>query len=372
MGLILLALLIGGTAQVCGPAWVSAIFRAIRLDDFRELLACIAALMAAIVLHEAGHFLAALLMRFHVLGASLGPLRISWLHGQRGLQFSTRTLLSGSVSAVPRRRSPWRKQMLIVVAAGPLATLLTGGAAVLALPYYPAASLTGGFLGSFAQLSFFLFTLGLIPSGPRSRVRNDASLFYSILRRMPDAQNILLYHAVMQVRVEGFRPRYCSEEVIRAIAAARCGPEMSLLFAQTVSAWALDRGDLESAHAWNQRAAELCTLCDARFRNQALAESACLDIVIREDRSGAGTKLADVDFNTLSPRWFAHRTKAARALVQGNISDTMGEICRAEYYLPNRMPCYDHQRMLLARMRQIAKGLSEREIPLRWTAAQGI
>jgi hypothetical protein len=357
---------------VCGPAWVGAIFRAIRLDDFRELAACILALIAAIFLHEAGHFLAALSLRFHILGASLGPLRISWLHGQWGLQFSTRTLLSGSVSAVPRRRSPWRKHMLIVVAAGPLATLLTGSAAVLALPHYPAASLSGGFLGSFAQLSFFLFTLGLIPSGARARVRNDAGLFHSILRRMPDAQNILLYHAVMQIRIEGFRPRYYSEEVIQAIAAAQCGPEMSLLFAQTISSWALDRGDLESAHAWNRRAAELCTLCDVRFRNQALAESACLDIVIREDRSGAGIKLADVNFNTLSPLWFTHRAKAALALAEGNISGTMAEICRAEYYLPNRMPCYDHQRMLLARMRQIAKALSEREIPLRRTAAHAI
>ncbi|MDQ2949877.1 MAG: hypothetical protein M3Y27_28735, partial [Acidobacteriota bacterium] len=252
--LILLALVIGVALELCGPAWIQAIFKAVRLESYRELAACFAAFMAAIVLHEMGHLLAAILLRFEILGGSLGPFRIARFHGQRSFQFSTRTLFSGSVSAIPKRSTPWRRSMLIVVAAGPLSTLLTGSAAAFAVLHAAPETAASDFFGCLAQLSFFLFALGLIPSGASSPARSDADLVYSLLRRTPDAQNVLLYHKVMQLRIEGFRPRYYPEETIRAIGAFRGGTEMCLLFAQTISAWALDRGDLDCAHAWHLRA----------------------------------------------------------------------------------------------------------------------
>ena len=368
--LILLAVVIGVAVQLCGPLWIQALFSAVRLESYRELMACVAAFIASIALHEAGHLLAAILLKFEVLGGSLGPFRVSRFHGEWSFQFSTRTLFSGSVSAIPRRRAPWRKSMMIVVAAGPFSTLLTGAASAWALSYWPASTLPGEFFGLLAQLSFFLFTLGLIPSGANAPARNDSDLFLSILRRTPSAENILLYHAVMEARIEGFRPRYYPEELIRGIAAANCGPDMRLLFAQTISAWALDRGDLETAHAWNRRAVELSADCAMRLRNHALAESACLDIALREDRSSAETKLAEVNFDILSPLWFLHRTRAIRALTLGNISETLGEVCRAEYHFPNCMPYYDHQRIILACIRRAAKGLSRRKIRLHAAPAQ--
>ncbi|MDQ2776777.1 MAG: M50 family metallopeptidase [Acidobacteriota bacterium] len=368
--LILLALFIGLAIQLFGPSWIQAVFKAVRLENFQELAACLAALVCSIILHEAGHLIAAIFLKFEILGGSLGPFRISRFHGQRSFKFSTRALFSGSVSAIPKRKGPWRNGMMMVVAAGPLSTLLTGLAAAIALPYCSPTGLPREFFGFLAQLSFFLFTLGLIPSGANASVRNDADLFLSLLRRSPRAEEILLYHAVMQVRIEGFRPRYYPEEIIRAIAVSRSRPEMRLLFAQTISEWAIDRGDLESAHAWNHRAAELSAHCPSLFRNQGLAESACLDIVLRGDRLGAGAKLADVDFNTLYPPWFVHRTKAIRALLRCDIFETLAEICRAEYCFPDRMPYYDHQRMLLASIRQAAKTLSQREFPLHAAVAQ--
>jgi hypothetical protein len=368
--LILLSLFIGIAVQFFGPAWIQAVFDAVRLQNFEEIAACLTALACSVVLHEAGHLIAALFLKFEILGGSLGPFRISRFHGQLSFRVSTRALFSGSVSAIPKRKGPWRNGMMMVVAAGPLSTLLTGLTAAIALPYCSPTGLPREFFGFLAQLNFFLFTLGLIPSGANASGRNDAGLFLSLLRRSLGAEEILLYHAVMQVRIEGFRPRYYPEEIIRAIAVSRSRPEMRLLFAQTISEWAIDRGDLQTAEAWNHRAAELSANCPSLFRNQGLAESACLDIVLRDDRLAAEAKLADIDFNTLNPPWFVHRTKAIRALLRCDIFETLGEICRAEYCLPDRMPYYDHQRMLLASIRHAAKALSRREFPLHPAVAQ--
>src|SRR5690242_19810280 len=162
------------------------VFQAVGLGTATALSAFWAAFAAGIGLHETGDLLAAILQDFKILGASLGPIRVVHFHGKWTFQFSG-TVLSGSISAVPRENYAWRKRMLLVVAAGPVATLLTGIASGLLLFSGEFDGWMTYFLASLTELSFFLFVLGMIPNGSKAQIRNDAQLCYSLFRNTVEA-----------------------------------------------------------------------------------------------------------------------------------------------------------------------------------------
>jgi hypothetical protein len=364
VSLILLAVVLGYAVKNWGPPWVQPVFRALNFGSLRELAAFVAAFVAAIALHEAGHLLAALCFHYQVLGGALGPFRFSVLHGRWAVRFSGRNLFSASISAIPVKTDSWRNSMLAVVAAGPLATLITALAALLFVLQSPSGTIAYCFFAALAQIDFFIFVLGLLPNGPAAAVRNDASLFWALLHDTAEAENILLYHVVTQLRVTGFRPCYYHQPVIQKIAMVQGRPDMCALFARTISLWALDRGDLQSADAWDTRAVELGAMCDIRIQHHALADSACLDLLIRNDVKSAKNKCSEIDFALLSPEPFMHRARAVREISYGNIHEGIAEICRAEYSFPNRLPVYDFEQELLTQLRDVARCMSEQEVPV--------
>ncbi|MFL6350981.1 MAG: site-2 protease family protein [Bryobacteraceae bacterium] len=356
--LLLLALAIGGAAKVFGPSWARMVFQAVGLGTVATLGAFWAAFAAGIILHEAGHLLAAVLQDFEVLGASLGPIRAVHFHGKWTFQFSG-TLLSGSISAIPRENYAWRKRMLVVVAAGPGATLLSGIGAGLLLFSGEFGGWMNYFLASLTELSFFLFVLGLIPNGSKAQIRNDAQLCYSLFRNTVEAQGILLYHLVTQLGVSGMRPRDYPERVIRKLALGRSRPDMSLIYAHTIIIWAIDRGDMQTADAWEHRAMDLCERCDLRLQNLTLARSAFYDVLFRDNLIAARGKFAEVDMEVLSPRYLIHRTKAAYQLAAGNIEEALAEIHRAQFSFPKHLPYYDFERTLLGQLHRKAIQVAE-------------
>jgi hypothetical protein len=346
---------IGLALSLLGPAWVQILLNSTAVNHVDGLVALFAALAAAILLHEAGHLAAALVLDFDVLGGSLGPLRGIRLHSRWSLQFSG-SLFSGSVIAIPRRNdATWRTRMLAVVAAGPVATFLTGiGSAWLLVLLGDSSLIRTRFLSALVELNFFLFVLGLFPNAPAARMKNDARLFYSLLRNTPEARQILLYHLVTQLQIAGVRPREYPEPIIMKLAQASGTPEMCLVYANAIALWAFDRDDFISADAWDKRALDLSDFCSVKLQNFTAATSACLDVILRDDLRTAASKFADIQLQMLAPRWLRHRSKAAYWLTLGNIPETLAEIARAQYSFPNRLPYYDFERMLLGRLHRIA------------------
>jgi hypothetical protein len=356
--LLLLALAIGIAAKIFGPSWARMIFQAVGLGTVAALSAFWAAFAAGIFLHEAGHLLAAVLQDFEILGASLGPIRAVHFHGKWTFQFSG-TVLSGSISAIPRENHAWRKRMLLVVAAGPVATLLTGVASGLLLFSGEFEGWMNYLLASLTELSFFLFILGLIPNGSKAQIRNDAQLCYSLFRNTAEAQGILLYHLVTQLGVAGMRPRDYPERLIRKLAVGRSRPDMSLIYAHTIVMWAIDRGDMQTADAWEQRALELCERCDLRLQNLTLARSAFFDVLFRDNLVAASCKFADVDLEVLSPRYLMHRAKAAYQLAAGNVEEALAEVHRTQFRFPKHLPYYDFEHSLLSQLHRKAIEVAE-------------
>jgi len=196
--LLLFGLGVGAVLDLTGPEWMRQLFQAVSFSGAAGISSVLAALIAAVMAHETGHLLMALLLDFRVIGGSFGPLRVSRRRGEWTWRLSTRSLFMASVSAIPRSLRAWRWRMLAVIAAGPAATLLTGFAAGLVLLLCSKLGWTANFLAAFAELSFFIFTLGLIPNGAKARVRNDARLFYVFWQNSNDAEAIMAWHKAMQ------------------------------------------------------------------------------------------------------------------------------------------------------------------------------
>ncbi len=358
------ALAMGIAMNVLLPSWAGVLSSTVTLGNVTGLSALIAALVAAIVLHESGHLVAALLMKFEILGGSLGPIRVTRIHGEWIIQFSARRFLSGSISAIPRTGECWRRRMLLVVAGGPAATFLTGAVSALMLSLNPTEGWLNSFFGALTQFSFFLFVLGLIPNGSEAQVRNDARLFVSLRHNTPEAQEILLYHLVTQLSLAGLRPRDYPERLIRRIAIARGRPDISSVYAHTIVLWAMDRADLTTAAAWDARMVELSHSCELRLRNLALARSACFHLLFDEEFAAARSKFANVNCEMLSPPWFMHKAKAARWLALGNIPEALAEVSRAQYAFPKSLPYYEFERMLLSRIHRKALAVQSKPAPV--------
>ena len=362
--LLVFALAIGIAMNVLLPSWTAIFVDTVTLGNIAGLTALFSALAAAILLHEGGHLVAALLMRFEILGASLGPLRVTRVHGKWTLHLAGGTFFSGSVSAIPRSNESWRMRMLVVVAGGPAATFLTGALALFMLLLSHQGTWLNSFLSALAQFSFFLFVLGLIPNGREAKVRNDARLFASLFRNTADAQEIMLYHMVTQLSLAGIRPRDYPERLIRNIASQQSRPDSGSLYAYTIVLWAIDRGDWATAAAWNRRMLELGDSCDVRLRNLTLARSACFHVLSDDDLTEARDQFNDVTFEMLSPACFMHRARAAQSLTVGNTLATLSEVCSAAYNFPKHLPYYEFERMLLCRIHKKALAVSAKPRPV--------
>lgn len=359
--LLLVALTLGAAVEVFGPRWLQAIFQVLTLDNLGGVSALVTAVAVSIVLHEGGHLGAAILMDFEVLGICLGPVRTTRSHGKWTFEASGK-LFTGSISAVPRNIRRWRERVLVVVAGGPLATLASGLLAGMILFHCPSEGWPKTFLAAVTELSGFLFVLGLVPNGRTAKVRNDARLFAMFWNETPDAQEILLYHLLTQLELAGVRPRDYPTGLIHAMAAIEGRPESMLVYAHTIALWALDRGDIASAKAWDERALELSESYNTAGQQAILARSACFDVLFREDLSAARKKLAAIEIDALAPAWLRHRTEAVHWLLEENIGEALAEIARAQYAFPKQLPYYEFERMLLTGLHRKALAVRPKEL----------
>jgi hypothetical protein len=357
--LLFLAVALGVLLEAIGPPWVQTIFDRVNFNGAGNASAALVALLTAVAMHEAGHLSMAWACDFEILGGKLGPLRLERLHGMRKISVSSRGLFSCSVSAVPRSCAHWRGRMMLVVAAGPAATLAGFFAAAPVATSSDLGAWAGTFWSALTLFHFLLFVLGFVPNSESARIRNDARLFLALQRDGTAAQELNLYHRLLQLRLAAGRPCDYPASLMSDAAQSAGRPEANLLAARTLAEWALDSDDAVAADSWNRRALEQGERCDRRVRNSALAASGCFDILFRDDSAAAREKLQKVDFDALFPKYFAHRAKAAWLLTNNRLAEVPAQVIRAQYALPLGLPYYDFERMLLRKLHLKALGVPE-------------
>jgi hypothetical protein len=346
-GLFSLLLLLPAVALlwVCrtvGPAS----FRPLFGDQPFHPVLLVAAVLAAMLVHEAGHLLASLLLGFRILGGALGPLQIQRQPGECKASWSWKTLFTASISAIPRSMNHWRPALMTVILAGPVATLLGGLLA--------ATRRSSEVQAYFVQVSMLLFFLGLIPNGRRARRPNDARLLLDLLCRHSGAEEMELRVRLKQHALAGDRPQDYPRDLLARLSAFRGRPEGEALFANALAQWALDSDHIELAGEWDMKALAPAESCGGPIHTSVLAWSASFDILFRNDRESARTKLSQVDEDALFPSCVAYRTRAARQLAWGRLHRVSAHIIRAQYALPRGNGHYALERSLLERMHMLA------------------
>jgi hypothetical protein len=252
--------------------------------------------------------------------------------------------------------------MLVVIAGGPLATLALACASAVFICSSGHAGWMRTFLAALVQLNFLLFVLGLIPNSAASSVRNDARLFWEVWRDSDAAEQIRIWHQIMQLETSGMRPREYPSNIEHRYAPERYTPDLAVLCARAIIDWALDTGKLEAVGRSESRIMRILERCDPRIRNQALAQSAFLDIILRGDVDSARSKFAEVHFGSITPAYLSSRMKAAAFLAAGDIPQALAEIHSARQLLSTSLPRYEFELKLLHQLHQTAKSIS---FPLR-------
>ena len=143
-----------------------------------------------IALHECGHALAAAVVGSQLQSLAVGPLVFSKESGRLRVRFEWRALLliGGYTRAIPAAGPGLREREILVVAAGPLVSLLAGGALLAAFYLLPETVLASLWpmiaMGSVA--GFYMAAVSMLPLG-----YCDGTMFFHLLFRSRRGEELL-------------------------------------------------------------------------------------------------------------------------------------------------------------------------------------
>jgi Peptidase family M50 len=205
------------------------------------------------VTHELGHAGVGIALGMKLRAFIVGPFQLRVLDGRWKLQFFPSKLFSagGAAALVPSNPGEPKWRQISMIAAGPVASLLTGLiAAALALlangtPYER-------YWQFFSLLSIFglvSFVVNLLPVRPDA-LYSDGARIYQLVRGGPWADLWRAFSIAGAATVTPLRPRdYDIEAIRRASPVFRQG-QHAMVLRLFATSYYLDRGDLDQARAW--------------------------------------------------------------------------------------------------------------------------
>lgn len=221
------------------------------------LLALPAAWLLSVAAHEFGHLAGGWAGGGQFLLYVVGPFK--WQRTPEGVRFSWNgsvNLGGGLAACLPldaTRVTP--RRVAVMIAGGPLASLLVAGAAlglasVLAGPSAAglARGLTQGLLGSVGWMSLLIFGLTVFPS-TMGGFKSDGRRFFELLRgdRRSDQEKAML--ALTTAGLAGVRPADLDPGLVSESLALQDGSVFDLYAHFTAYLHAIDRGEVAQAQA---------------------------------------------------------------------------------------------------------------------------
>ncbi len=189
--------------------------------------------LLSIAFHELGHVFGGWASEMKLHSLVVGPFEWRRRGGKWGFQFQQAHFMSarGATGLVPAHLKNLRSRQVFAIAAGPAASLVTGGVALIATltskgaPWEPVWNMLS-LLATFSLLGFFA---NLIPMRPEDQYSDGAQIF-QILSRGPWADVHAASSMVASTLVTPLRPRDLDIEVIeRARQFLTTGREAMLL-----------------------------------------------------------------------------------------------------------------------------------------------
>jgi Peptidase M50B-like len=276
----------------------------------------------AVLVHEGGHAAAAVMQRFHILGFAVWPIRFYRDSSSWRVSWLPRELSKGFITIAPIGTESLRMRQFIVVAAGPLASLVTAAGCWIALGAMDAQP--KWVLDQILILTLWsiLFAAGgLLPIRSDTTISDGARLRL-LLRGGPECDRMSAQQMIVAAALGGARPREWRSELIEVAA----GPEDGSLEARFGRVlrynWLVDQGRIDEAEQqivwlllepWPEAARRAWRLQAAWFtaflRNDAITARKWLDAG-REGAASSG------DYNLAM-------AEAALAFAEKRWTDTM-------------------------------------------------
>lgn len=282
---------------------------------------------AAIFVHELGHVLGALIVRFQVNSFTVGPLLLR--REPAGMRFRrTHVRIGGFVGIVPLGEHELRKRMLIVVAAGPISSF------VFALLGFALGHTFGGtdWMSPFGVVSGGLGVLSLIPM--RKFCLSDGAQIWDLVRSPEKAERQCAFLALLGAMNSGSRPREWDAALVAKTPATTDGSGRDISANLIAYEWAMDRNEFDLAEKHLEAAAQLQAKCPPVVKAGIALDAAFFYSIVREDAMLAREWLDNCDRRYLHDHYAILMVEAAVLLVEGKSNDALQKVQESSAALP--------------------------------------
>jgi hypothetical protein len=286
--------------------------------------------VAAIFVHELGHAVAALMVRFQVQSFTVGPVM---MHREAaGLRFRrTRIKIGGLVTIVPVGLHDLGKRMLIVVVGGPASSFLLAALAFAAGRSF-GEPLQSSWMNPFSVVSGAFGILSLIPM--RSFYRSDGAQIWDLLRSPAKAERHCALLAIAGAAKAGLRPRdWDSELIAKALSVTddAAGDVSANVIAYES---AMDRREFDLANRHLEAALKLRHKCPINLKSGLALDAAFFYSMVREDSTLAQEWLNECDRRYVYERYSMLMVEAAVLLSDGKSSAAADKAQESARLLP--------------------------------------
>ena len=286
--------------------------------------------IAAIFVHELGHAMAALIVRFQVQSFTVGPVM---LHREAaGLRFRrTRVRIGGLVTIVPVGLHDLGKRMLVVVVGGPTSSFLFAALAF-AVGRSFGQPLQSSWMNPFSVVSGAMGVLSLIPM--RSFYRSDGAQIWDLLRSPAKAERHCALLAIAGAAKAGLRPRDWDSALIAKALSVTDNAASDVSANVIAYESAMDRREFDVANGHLEAALKLRHKCPINLKSGLALDAAFFYSMVRGDSTLAHEWLNECDRRYVYERYSMLMVEAAVLLSDGRSSEAAEKAQQSARLLP--------------------------------------
>jgi hypothetical protein len=320
------------------------------------VLACAAGAFLAIALHELGHVLAGLSQGFRFYLYVVGPLKVSRVADRIEFGWNKSLQLAGGIAAcvpVDAGQPDLAKRMAVMVAGGPLASLLIAAILFALGALFPSGGASRWFLGITALMSAAIFLATIVPVRTSSFHSDGARLLMYWVRR--DAMTRWARSAALgSLALSSIAPRDWPEFAVACDDAAMDASLDGIGIASLLYYRELDCGNLEGAAAYLDHFLAHREAYPEPFRPALCLEGAWFEGTVRKRPAEARAWLDQSNGGLIVEPHSRLRAEASVLLAEGRLPEARSKVDEALSMLDRmktRVGFHEAERRMLERTR---------------------
>lgn len=292
-------------------------------------------LFLVILAHELGHLLGGRLVGFRFLLLIVGPLLIQHMGGSLRVQLNRNLGLAGGLAAsAPDDDHNLPRRMLVMVAGGPLTSLILGALALLSLPLLSGLPALLMLLVGAISAAIGVATLIPLQSGGFA---SDGARILMLLRGGPQVERWCV-HALLARLALTNRPRDLRQDLLARATAYGEGGFDAVSAALLGYSWAIDSGLPAEAAAHLDHALRHIADFPPALQPAIRLEAAYFNAWHRGDAAAARMWLDQSAGGMLIERHTRSRVRAAVLLAEGQIAEARAEAQKGQEALRRLNP----------------------------------